>query len=465
MVDAEPRKKRGKTRERGNGRGTVYELPDGRVRWQYRTAEGKVLASGICAKRGQAEDKLSETRTEFLRGTLATADRVTVRDYATKWLERLRHLRPSTRRMYAYELEYALTSPLGKMKLRDVRPVHIKTALDKLSNQTMHSGLGKGKQMSTRTLGMVRGRLRSVFADAVRDQIIYVNPTDSVRPIKPAHTSSESETGGVALDFHEAARLHELGEALYAAGSCRLWPAIFTALSVGLRRGEVMALRWQDVDLERAVLMVRKNLTLNNGELLLDKPKTAQSVRDIPIPSSLHTLLASHRQTMLAESASMGHALKGETPVFATALGTFTQPDNLGTVLSNIIQWSNPAPLERKVRARGKSRATPGERKLVTLEQRMKSIPVNHRAQLEAVIFAGDPLPKISPHDLRHTAGTLMLRRGMPVEVVSRILGHAKVSITLDVYRHVLESEKRAVMVDLFPNPVPTRNAVALPMN
>ena len=454
-----------KTRTRGNGRGTVYELEDGRFRWQYRTAEGKSLASGICAKRGQAEDKLSETRTEFLRGTLATADRVTVREYATKWLERQRHLRPSTRRMYTYELEYALTSPLGKMKLRDVRPAHIKNVLDKLSNQLMESGLGKGKPMSTRTLGMVRGRLRSVFGEAVRDQIIYVNPTDSVRRIKPAHNASESDTGGIALDFHEAARLHELGEALYAAGSCRLWPAIFTALSVGLRRGEVMGLRWQDVDLEHGVLMIRKNLTVNEGQLLLDKPKTARSTRDIPMPSSLKAMLTAHREAMILESAAIGQVLTGETPVFATALGTFTQPDNLGTILSNIIQWSNPAPLERKVRVRGKNGAIAGSRKIVTLEQRMKAIPREHRAKLEAIIYAGAPLPTISPHDLRHTAGTLMLRRGMPIAVVSRILGHASISITMDVYRHVPESEKRAVMVDLFPDPVPTRVAITPPIN
>ena len=460
-----PNDKKPKSRTRGNGRGTVYELPNGRFRYQYRTAQGKVLATGICDRRGQADDKLAETRTEFLRGTLAGADRVTMREYATKWLERQRHLRPSTRRMYTYELEYALTSHLGKMKLRDVRPAHIKGVLETLSNQIMTSGLGKDKPMSARTLGMVRGRLRSVFGEAVRDQIIYVNPTDAVRRIKALHTSSESDTAGVALDFHEAARLHELGEALYVAGSCRLWPAIFTALSVGLRRGEVMGLRWQDVDFEHGVLMIRKNLTINDGQLLLDKPKTAWSVRDIPMPSSLKATLTAHREAMIVESAAIGQVLTGETPVFATAVGTFTQPDNLGTILSNIIQWSNPAPLERKVRIRGRNGATPGDHKIVTLEQRMKSIPREHRAKLEAIIYAGAPLPTISPHDLRHTAGTLMLRRGMPVEVVSRILGHASISITMDVYRHVLESEKRAVMVDLFPDPLPPRGMNTPPLN
>jgi integrase len=385
--------------------------------------------------------------------------------YATTWLEQQKHLRPGSRKDYNYALKYVHSSMLGEMRLRDVRPMDVKSLLDSLSKQTMTSGLGKGKLMASRTLGMVRGRLRSIFEEAINDQIIYVNPINSVRRIKATYTSGESDTGGIALDFHEAARLHELGEALYAAGSCRLWPAVFTALSVGLRRGEVMGLRWQDIDLEKSVLMIRKNLTVDEGQLLLDKPKTARSVRDIPMPSSLKATLTAHREAMILESAAIGQELTGETPVFATVIGTFTQPDNLGTILSNIIGWSSPAPLERKVRLRGRNGAKPGDRKIVTLEQRMKAIPREHRVKLKAVIYAGAPLPKISPHDLRHTAATLMLRRGMPVADVSRILGHASISITMDVYRHVPESEKRAVMVDLFPDPLPPRGTDAPPLN
>ena len=79
--------------------------------------------------------------------------------------------------------------------------------------------------------------------------------------------------------------------------------------------------------------------------------------------------------------------------------------------------------------------------------------------------MAGKPLPKLSPHDLRHTAATLMLRRGVPVEVVSKILGHANISITYNIYRHVLDSETKAVMVDLFPQPAPIREIVSAPVN
>ena len=150
--------------------------------------------------------------------------------------------------------------------------------------------------------------------------------------------------------------------------------------------------------------------------------------------------------------------------MFATELGVYTSPDNLSRALNGLLNWSTPEPLERKTRP-NKAKGEVTETKIVTLEQRMKAIPREHRAKLEAIIRDGKPLPRISPHDLRHTAGTLMLRRGMPVEVVSKILGHARVSITMDVYRHVLDSEKRAVMVDLFDQPLPVRNVASIPLN
>ena len=446
--------KQGKTRERGNGRGTLFKHTEGRYRWQYRNLEGKVLASGIAANKRDAEDALSETRTNYLRGTLATADRVSVSEYAKKWLESLKHLSPNTRRMYETDLGYA-NKIIGKMKLRDVRPTHLKKVLEELSNQVMKDG--SGKTMSTRTLGMVRARIRAVFAEAVRDQIIYVNPADAVRRVKSAKNTEEFE--GTALDFDQVARLQQLGEALYEAGRCVLYPAIFTAAALGLRRGEVMGLRWQDIDLKRGILSVCQNLTENNGVPFISTPKTKNSIRDIPIPPSLHAVLELHKTRQAEQVRKAGLIWQASSPAFATELGTLTHPANLRRALNGLIEWSNPEAIERKIEGK------PNETRKITLKQRMRVIDRQYRPKLEAIIYSGKPLPQISPHDLRHTAGTLMLRRGMPVEVVSKILGHARVSITMDVYRHVLDSEKRAVMVDLFEYQLPKPVVNVAPLN
>ena len=459
MADADPRAaKKGKSRERGNGRGTLYKYTKGRYRWQYRNADGDVLASGISPDKSSAEKELSRVVTEKERGTLANPDRVTVREYAQTWLERQTSVRPQTLRLYRCELEYALKL-IGDKQLRTVTYKTITDTLTALSQQLMTSKNRAGKPMSSRTLNMVRSRLRAVFSEAVRDQLIYVNPTDSVRRVKG--TDDPEDRGGVALDFPEAARLQELGEALHSAGQCRLWAAVFTALSIGLRRGEVMGLRWQDIDLERGVLYVRSNLTVHKNELQLGKPKTPRAVREIPMPASLLAVLTRHKAQQALERSTNGTMWADTGAVFATELGTFTHPDNLNRTVRVLGEWSTPDALERTRKNKDGTKTVT----LVTLEQRLLAIARPHRAKLTAAINAGQRLPEISPHDLRHTAGTLMLRRRVPVEVVSRILGHARVSITLDVYRHVLESEKRSEMVDLFAAPIPTREAVSAPLN
>jgi integrase len=205
-----------------------------------------------------------------------------------------------------------------------------------------------------------------------------------------------------------------------------------------------MALRWQDVDLNKGVLRVRQNVTTPRGKPTFGEPKTIHSKRDIPIPETLKQLLFVHQAKQLVEKNKATEAWNETDAVFATETGNYTHPDRLQKALENIIAWSDKSTFTKK---------------------RCKAVPVAARAKLELIVRAGEKLPDLKPHDLRHTAATLMLRRKTPVEVVSRILGHAKVSITLDVYRHVLDSEKEQCMPDLFDAPLPVRQVQARAIN
>jgi integrase len=309
--------------------------------------------------------------------------------------------------------------------------------------------------MASGTLAQIRARVRNIFREAVADGYMGADPTATVKRVKVART----EHPGIALDFDQAARLQEIGETLYSIGESRLWPAVFTALSVGLRRGETMGLRWVDVDFENNTIHIRVNLTSPSGKPELRRPKTEESIRDIPMPSSLKAMLYRHREVMIQEALDRDDTVRPSLPVFCTTLGTFTHPDNLARALIGLLDWSESGMLKR--------RDPKDKTKIIelSLEQRLKSIDVRKRSRLEAVSRAGNPLPKISPHDLRHTAGTLMLRRDMPIEVVSKILGHADIAITYRVYRHVLESEKRAAIVDLFAAPIPDRGVRPMALN
>lgn len=428
-------KKEKDDKKAGNGRGSVYELANGMWRWQVQlgyTPDGKrQRATGVCANATLADLAKSRAIADHDRGLLGVSENITFAKYAQRWLELQKDLRPTTRLSYQTEINYA-SRHLGKLPLKTVKPHHIKDCLAKLAETVMASGRGRGKPMSRRTLRMVRTRLKSIFQEAVTDQLLYFNPCDAVKRIK----TPSKESTGLVMDFVEMTRFHELGLALYEAGVCRLFPALFTAASLGLRRGEVMALRWQDIDLEKGVLHVRQNVTTPRGKPTFGEPKTIHSKRDIPVPETLKNLLLNHQAKQLTEKDKAKEAWHDTGAVFATETGNYTHPDRLQKALENVIEWSDKSMFTKK---------------------RCKAVPVNARPKLELIVRAGEKLPNLKPHDLRHTAATLMLRRNTPVEVVSRILGHAKVSITLDVYRHVLDSEKEQTMPDLFDTPLPVR--------
>lgn len=448
MPETVPTEKKNKrkakdTKKAVNGQGSVRELPSGKWRWEVTlgyTLEGKRQSvSGVCANQTEAGVAKAKAIADHARGLIGAFETITFAAYAERWLERQKDLRLTTQLAYKTEVNHAKRY-LGKLKLKDIKPHHIKDCLLKLSQTTMKGGRGKGKLMSGRTLRMVRTRLKSIFHEAVVDQLLYFNPCDAVKRIK----TTPSESVGKVMDFVEMTRFHELGLALYEAGVARLFPALFTAASLGLRKGETMALRWQDVDLEHDVLSVRQNVTTPGGKPTFGEPKTQHSRRDIPIPLTLKNILLLHQQKQKGERKKALDAWQDTGAVFATETGEYTHPDNLERALTHLVAWSDP------------DNFTP---------QRCKALPVKARAKLETIVKAGEKLPDLNPHDLRHTAATLMLRLNVPVEVVSKILGHSRVSVTLDIYRHVLDSEKKTTMPDLFGTPLPVRQLHAGPPN
>ena len=156
----------------------------------------------------------------------------------------------------------------------------------------------------------------------------------------------------------------------------------------------------------------------------------------------------------------------GSGAVFATALGAWISPDNLNRALKNILEWSDSKHLLEQYEPDGEPPRTAkkGE-SLTNLERRIRAVPVPHRARLEAIVRAGVALPEITPHDLRHTYATLALRSKVPVAVVSKTLGHARISITMDIYRHVLPSEMKENVFDLFAVPLPVRDVPVIAVN
>jgi integrase len=426
--------KRGKAKTRGNSNGSIFKMPDGRFRWQFTAGfalNGKQLRiGGITKNKAEAQTAIAQAMVDRAHGTLNAPDKVTFEEFAAQWLKQQTDIATNTRLSYARSITYACEY-IGKMKLRDVRPTHVRAMLSKLSERKMKSGMGLGRTMSSRTLTYVRARVRAIFREAVIDGMIATNPTEGVKRAKVAHT----EHPGIALETEQLQYFRRLGQALYVAEQCRLWPALFTAVSLGLRRGEVMGLRWCDVDLTAGVVRIRQNLTTPEGRPEMRVPKTRDGIRDIRIPKSLIKVLISHRKVVVAEYAFCSAEVGTDDPLFPTASGGYSHPDNLDRALRNLLDWSGVGP-----------KATRDEEKLA---KKMLGIAVKLRPALFVAIKSGSPIPRISVHDLRHTAATQLIRSGMPIDLVSRILGHSDITITR-TYRHILESETKAHVIDLF---------------
>ncbi|WP_216325708.1 tyrosine-type recombinase/integrase [Deinococcus aestuarii] len=411
------KKKSGRPR-RANGMGSIWCEGKG-YRWQgtlgYRANGSRITRSGKAASREQAEAALASARTDYLRGLLAEPSGLTVAEYAEIWGRRQYDITPVTRQRYEADLGYALDH-IGNLKVQTIRAPMLKELVAELARKPVKTG----KPLAPRSLGKVVTRLRALFREAVGDQLIYVNPMDGVRaPRIQVNEIAESR----ALDFDQEARLIKVGNALYRAGMARLWPAIYLMLRVGLRRGEVMGLRWSDLDVQRGDLTVRRSLVKAVNKTTLKKPKTTNSSRKLPLPQHVLDLLLTHQREQERERQTGLGIWQDLDLMFPTALGEQTHPDNLNRALNGLLRWSDP--------------------EIVRDEGVWRGVPVEHRATLKAVIMMGEKLPKASPHDLRHSFGTLAIRRGMSPELVSRYMGHASVVITLSIYRHVVHDELR----------------------
>ncbi|BDP42581.1 site-specific integrase [Deinococcus aetherius] len=190
---------------------------------------------------------------------------------------------------------------------------------------------------------------------------------------------------------------------LKAAGKHRLSVLFEFVIATGLRRGEVCALRWAHLDLEQGLLRVRENITVVNGKATLGAPKTESGIRDLHLALETVELLRRHRQEGINPG---GH-------VFANARGQRLYPDSL--------------------------------------------------TKLAGKIAAKASLGEVRFHDLRHTYASLMLSRGVPMEVVSEKLGHSRPSTTADIYRHIFveEHERHTFSLGdlLTPKPLKIRSA------
>jgi len=354
------------------------------------------LKRGGFRTQADAAAALAEVLAEVEAGQYHDDGRMTVAAYLRGWLEDklAAGLRPTTARSYRQHIEDYLVPYLGHHRLGDLRPVHVSRMLSDVAK----SNATRARKIGPTTIRRVHATLRSALTDAVRHELVRRNAAKDARvpkAVRPKVHPWEPVELGAFLDHAAAHRLGSFFELVALAG---------------LRRGEALGLRWSDVDLERGFLVVRQQVVQLDADLdpepcpscgqahrglAFGAPKTASGeARRVDLGDrGIGTLLA-HRLVQDAERAVLGVAYVDHGLVFARETGAPIAPESATKTFGRLV-----------------------------IEARLRPVRL---------------------HDLRHGRASLMLAAGVPLAVVSKMLGHLSITITSDTYSHLLEGVGRA---------------------
>ncbi len=304
----------------------------------------------------------------------------------------LQQSRPNTFLSYRAHLERHLKPRLGHLRLRDVRPTHVEAVLREAARPGED-----GKRLSSTSIRRIHATLSSALASAVRRRLINYNPAANIdlpKASKPKVRPWEPEELGAFLDSlggHPMAALFE------------------TIAATGLRRGEALGLRWEDLDVARGRLVVRRQLLQINDD---------SARRPCPYCSTVH----------LASAFGQPKTASGEARLVELDQRTLT------------VLRDHRAAQDRERDLAGARYIDHG---LVFARSDGNPLPPEHVTKTFSALVRRTDLRPVRLHDLRHGAASLRLAAGVDIAVVSKQLGHSTIALTVDTYSHLLEGVGR----------------------
>ena len=334
----------------------------------------------------ETEAKIEEARLKGEFGTMLGSGGTdpTVTEYLQRWLAD--YVRPfsakSTTKLYEYFVETRIIPELGKLKLKNVNASHIQRMYRKMVTERKD---GKAKPVSVGTINGLNRVLKSAMSQAVREGLIRDNPCINAKP--PAQERFEP----TIIDDCNIKRFLE------AAKESDYYALVETAVMSGLRLGELLALTWQDIDLDRGVITINKALKGSGAEARVEQPKTRSGFRTVMIPRHTVETLRQHKAEQIELKQHSGGQFKDEGIVFATKLGSYANGHNItGRTIKSICKKAG--------------------------------------------------LPPMRFHDLRHTHGSLLAANSLSARSISDRLGHADASFTMKLYTHKTTLSQMAVV-------------------
>ncbi|MDF4254426.1 site-specific integrase [Streptomyces sp. WMMB303] len=391
--------------KRANGDGSISQRKNGSYegRVYVTTTSGIRKRVSVYGKtRDEVREKITRLQDQENQGIPMPDTNMRLDEYLTYWLARVVKVnrRPKTYQGYESVVRVHLVPGLGRKKIRTLRAAEVRTWLARVTSECQCCKHGWDEErpepeccaaageccqslLSRRMVQSIHAVLRNALQNAVREELIVRNVAQLVQVTTPSYDT------GKGLSVAEARLL------LRESADDRLHALYVLALVLGMRRGELLGLRWDAVDLDRETLIVERALQRVNGELTLVAPKTKTSFRTIPLPPVVVKALAEHRERQAQERATAGMEWKERGLVFTSRIGTPLEPDNLRR------SWH----------------------------------PLRKRLGLE-----------IRFHDLRHSAVSLLLDLGVPPHIVRQIVGHSDIGVTMKVYAHASLDEQRKAL-------------------
>lgn len=363
---------------RGNHEGSIYQRSaDGLwcgVALLGYDVRGRMIRKTVTAKsRAEVTRKLAQLRRQVDAGKVATSRTPTLSELMTRWFETVlsREVARSTYDNYNTIVKYHVLPALGRRKVTDITVADV----DRLLALKLRAGL------SASTVHRVRALISQCLDQGVRWGDVPTNVARLSRPPKMVRPEGRTLTRDQAQQLLETLKEHR-HESLY-----------LLMLSTGMRRGEALGLRWEDLDDENGVVRIKRNLKREGGRIVTADTKTLKSRRAVNVPTPVLEALHKNRELQGVEKADLGDAWVESGFIFTTSIGTPVDPRNLYREFSQICEKAG--------------------------------------------------LGHWHPHELRHSAASLMLASGVKLQVVSEVLGHSSIRMTADVYGHILDPDRQ----------------------
>lgn len=369
-------------KRRGHNEGSVYYVED-RERWVAEISIGPGKRKKFyCKTKQEALRKKNEALRELEQGTLATGAQQKLKDYLEDWIENVHRdkLRISTYVKYKKLIKYIIND-LGDVWLQKLTPDQVRRFYTRIGKK----GGSSEKGLSSKTIHEIHGVLHLALKNAMRWGYVSRNVCDLVEP--PRIVSREV----TPLTLEQAQAL------LKSVREHRLEVLLTMAVVTGMRRGELLALRWSNIDLNRKTLLVLHTVDyIPKYGYVETEPKTVAGKRLINLPFFLIDMLIQHRTKQLKQQLKQGEHWEDRDLVFSDIHGGYFNPNYLLRMFKKVLQQAG--------------------------------------------------IPHMHFHDLRHSAATILLSMGVNMKVIQELLGHSDISITLGRYSHLLPSMQKDVV-------------------